>query len=455
MEHRIVSLLPLSHALEQAVALYYALDVGRRHPLRPQPQPAGDLRRLREHRVTSDGPRARRCSTCSGARSSARSRSRAGRRRSIGCAASRGICRTPARRLLFRQRPHPARRRPAAVRDRRRVPAARAPAGVGGHGRHRHPGLRRDRDAFAGAATTMTDHPLGCVGWPPKPVEMRIVEDGEIQFRGPTLSRATGTTPRRRPRAIDRGRLVQDGRHRRSRRQGPAPPARAEEGHHRAAQRVQRVSRRTSRTPCAVAGIRDSVALETKPGRIEAVVLRAGRRAVRATPGRRRRSRARSPRTFGAQIDAAVQGRQRASSARNQRIAGWRLWPEADFPRTHTFKVKRDPCVTGVGQRRRAAAGGRRGLRPGVAPPAARAAVRMAVPRLSDRRQRRRGAGHRPGPAETGGEYEKNTSVVAHAADDELLVARVLDRGPVPEARYSAKSLPTCGRPRRSAAARR
>jgi long-chain acyl-CoA synthetase len=26
----------------------------------------------------------------------------------------------------------------------------------------------------------------------------------------------------------------------------------------------------------------------------------------------------------------------------NQRIVGWRLWPESDFPRTHTLKVKRD-----------------------------------------------------------------------------------------------------------------
>jgi long-chain acyl-CoA synthetase len=26
----------------------------------------------------------------------------------------------------------------------------------------------------------------------------------------------------------------------------------------------------------------------------------------------------------------------------NQRVAGWRLWPESDFPRTHTLKVKRD-----------------------------------------------------------------------------------------------------------------
>ena len=27
----------------------------------------------------------------------------------------------------------------------------------------------------------------------------------------------------------------------------------------------------------------------------------------------------------------------------NQRIAGWRLWPEDDFPRTHTLKIKRGP----------------------------------------------------------------------------------------------------------------
>jgi hypothetical protein len=26
----------------------------------------------------------------------------------------------------------------------------------------------------------------------------------------------------------------------------------------------------------------------------------------------------------------------------HQRVASWRLWPDADFPRTHTFKVQRD-----------------------------------------------------------------------------------------------------------------
>ena len=41
-------------------------------------------------------------------------------------------------------------------------------------------------------------------------------------------------------------------------------------------------------------------------------------------------------------IDAAV----REANARlgpQQRIAAWRLWPEDDFPRTHTLKVRRDP----------------------------------------------------------------------------------------------------------------
>jgi long-chain acyl-CoA synthetase len=33
----------------------------------------------------------------------------------------------------------------------------------------------------------------------------------------------------------------------------------------------------------------------------------------------------------------------------NQRIAGWRLWPESDFPRTHTLKVKRDLVRAWVG----------------------------------------------------------------------------------------------------------
>jgi long-chain acyl-CoA synthetase len=31
-----------------------------------------------------------------------------------------------------------------------------------------------------------------------------------------------------------------------------------------------------------------------------------------------------------------------ASLSPHQRVDGWRLWPEPDFPRTHTLKVRRN-----------------------------------------------------------------------------------------------------------------
>ena len=81
--------------------------------------------------------------------------------------------------------------------------------------------------------------------------------------------------------------------------------------------------------------------LVSRPGRIEAIVLAAaaspgGAAAARSTDG--------SPdaATLRPRIDAAV----KAANGRlgpNQRIHGWRLWPDEDFPRTHTLKIKRGP----------------------------------------------------------------------------------------------------------------
>lgn len=76
-----------------------------------------------------------------------------------------------------------------------------------------------------------------------------------------------------------------------------------------------------------VAGLRDTVVVETQPGRIEAVVLEDPDAA---------------PDAFRARIDAAVRAAN-ATLGPNQRIAGWRVWPTEDFPRTHTMKIKRDP----------------------------------------------------------------------------------------------------------------
>ena len=76
-----------------------------------------------------------------------------------------------------------------------------------------------------------------------------------------------------------------------------------------------------------VAGLRESVVVETAPGRVEAVVLGDADLA----PADRR-----------ARMDAALKAAN-AALGPNQRIAAWRLWPDEDFPRTHTLKVKRDP----------------------------------------------------------------------------------------------------------------
>ena len=76
-----------------------------------------------------------------------------------------------------------------------------------------------------------------------------------------------------------------------------------------------------------IADLRDAVVVETAPGRIEAVVLALADEEPAATKAR---------------IDAAVKAAN-ATLGPNQRVAGWRLWPGEDFPRTHTLKIKRDP----------------------------------------------------------------------------------------------------------------
>ena len=86
------------------------------------------------------------------------------------------------------------------------------------------------------------------------------------------------------------------------------------------------------------AGIRDSIVLETQPGRIEAIVLAAG---VGAVPGAVT-GKAHEPSALRAAVDAAIKSAN-AVLGPQQRIVGWRLWPDDDFPRTHTLKVKREP----------------------------------------------------------------------------------------------------------------
>ena len=324
MEHRIVSLLPLSHLLEQAVGLFYALDVGADILYVRSVNP----RVIFEACCASTGsPRwssSPRCSTCSGAPSSARSRSRAGRASSRGSS----IARRPADgrgAACLPERPPAARRRVPAVHQRRRVPAARAPAGVGGHRRDRAPGLRRDRDGVRRVHDARGPRPrhgraAGRASRCGSPTTARSSSAAR------PCSRATGTTPRRRPRPSPRTAGTRPATSATRRRRA----ARSCHGRKKdiivlpngfnvypGGHRERAADRRHPR----LGGRRDV------PGRIEAVILPADPKE--------------DPAAAQARDRCGGQGRERDPRP-NQRVAAWRVWHGEDFPRTHTLKVKRD-----------------------------------------------------------------------------------------------------------------
>jgi long-chain acyl-CoA synthetase len=342
MEHRVVSLLPLSHSLEQQVTLFYALSVGGDVLYVRSRNPRVIFEALRDHRVTT----MLLVPQIVDVFWSAIEREVEKQGRTAQFERFRRIARHlpyPARRWLFRS----------------------VHARLGGGlqlmvtaGAFLPPALQQAwedigvvvlqgygaTETAAGCATTMADHPLGCVGWPPKPVEMRIADDGEIQFRGPTLFKGYWNNPEATAAAFtddgwyksgdlgqrdDRGRLHLHGR----KKDIIVLP----NGFNVYPEDIENALR--------VAGIRDSVAVETRPGRIEVVVLAPN---THAAPGDQRAPSALDgavPDAVRAEIDAAVKAAN-ASLGPNQRIADWRLWPEADFPRTHTFKVKRDRVRT-------------------------------------------------------------------------------------------------------------
>jgi long-chain acyl-CoA synthetase len=338
MEHRLVSLLPLSHSLEQAVSLFYAMDVGADILYVRSRNPRVIFDALREHRVTT----MLLVPQIVDLFWSAIEREVEKQGRTAAFNRLRGIARHlpySVRRSLFR--------------------SVHAQLGGGLRlfataGAFLPPALQQAwedigvivlqgygaTETAAGSCTTMADHPPGCVGWPPDPVRMRIADDGEIQFSGPTIFKgywnnpdatAAAFTPDGWYRSGDLGALDEHSRlhlHGRSRDIIVLP-----NGFNVYPEDIENALR--------VAGIRDSVALETRPGRIEVVVLAPG---THAGPGDQRVtpvSTDAAPADVRREIEAAVKAAN-GTLGPNQRISGWRLWPEADFPRTHTFKVRRD-----------------------------------------------------------------------------------------------------------------
>jgi long-chain acyl-CoA synthetase len=326
LEHRIVSLLPLSHLLEQAVGLFYAIDVGASVLYVRSRNPRVIFEALRAHRVTSMIVVPQVLDLFWSAIE-----------REVDKAGRRGI---------FDRLRAIARRLPLGLR---RLVFRSVHRQLGGEfrlfvsaGAFLPPALQQGwedlgvivlqgygaTETGTGSCTTLQDHGLGTVGRPPPGIHMRIADDGEVQFQGPTLFKGYWQSPDKTAEAF-----TDDGWYRTG-----------DIGHLDAAGRLILSGRKKDiivlpngfnvypedlENALRVAGIRDSVVLETKPGRIEAIVLGPVGTDPMAPSEATRTS-----------IDEAV----RAANAvlgPNQRIAGWRLWPEADFPRTHTLKVRR------------------------------------------------------------------------------------------------------------------
>jgi len=325
MEHRLVSLLPLSHLLEQSVGLFYAMSVDASiHYVRSR-NPRVIFDALREERVTSMVLVPQYIDLFwTGIEKEVEKRR---------LTAAFRILRSVARRLPLRARP---------------TLFGFVHAQLGGHfrlflsaGAFLPPAVQQAwedvgvtvlqgygaTESGTGCCTSMDDHGLGTVGRPALGMELRIAEDGEVLFRGPTLFHGYWNDPVRTAEAFtedgfyrtgDIGRLDAGGRLVLSGRKKDIIVL--PNGFNVYPEDLENALR--------IEGLHEAVVLETKPGRIEAIVLGPERRSTPA-----------------AEVSASIEAAIRRANTRlgpNQRIAGWRLWPDVDFPRTHTLKVKRD-----------------------------------------------------------------------------------------------------------------
>jgi len=338
--HRVVSLLPLSHLFEQAPVLFYGTMIGAQLVYVRSRNPRVIFESLRELQVTTmvvtpqlleifwtgimrEVERQGKAKTVARARSIAR--------------------RLPyrARRLIFRS----------------------LHAQLGGRltlfavaGAYLPPDLQEawedigvivqqgygSTEAGPAAANTEADHPTLCVGRTIPPVQLRLDgDDHEILIAGPTVSQgywqdAEATADAFTPdgwyhtgdigRIDEHGRLVLSGR----KKNIIVLP----NGLNVFPEDIENVLQDH--------GLNQAVVLETAPGRIEAVVMPPGTMPLLA-PGRggqEARDEAQDA-AVRAEIERIIRQANRALSS-HQKLDGWRLWPEPDFPRTHTLKIQRD-----------------------------------------------------------------------------------------------------------------
>ncbi len=343
MEYRVVSVLPLAHLFEQAIGLYLLLDLGADILYVRTRNPRVIFESIRDHRTTAMilvpqilevfwSALEREVEKQGQATSFQRARV-IGRR--LPMAARRWLFRRIHRQLGggLRLLVSAGAFLPPAVQQGWEDIGVVVMQGYGA------------TETGSGACTTWRDHPLGTVGRPVPGMEMRIAGDDEVLFRGPSVTRGYWEDPVATSAAFTddgfyrsgdlgrldgRGRLVLHGR----KRDIIVLPS----GLNVFPEDIENALR--------VAGLRDSIALETEPGRIEAIILapvavqRLAEAGAADPPSGAFDEDADIARAR-AEVDAAVKAAN-ATLAVHARVAAWRFWPDMDFPRTLTLKVKRD-----------------------------------------------------------------------------------------------------------------
>ncbi len=343
--HRLVSILPLSHLFEQAIVLFYGTLLGAEVVYVRSLNPRVIVEAIRELRATSMVVPPQFVDL-------------------FWTALRREVDRTRLRPVF-----DPLRRvvRHLPVRFRRLI-FARVHRRLGGElrlfataGAYLPPGSQRRwedlgitvvqgygaTEAGPAAANTEQDHPTGVVGRTIAPVRIAIAEaDHEILIGGPTVTPGYWRDPEATAAAFDekgwyhtgdigrfdeKGRLVLVGR----KKNVIVLP----NGLNVFPEDIENV--------LAQHGLDQAVVLETSPGRIEAVVLPPGAGPLAALRGGHQPTAGRTAEAV-TEIERIVRAAN-ADLAVHHRIAGWRLWPEPDFPRTHSLKVRRVPVQLWAG----------------------------------------------------------------------------------------------------------
>ena len=340
-EHRCVSLLPLSHLLEQVTLVFYAMSVGAHVLYVRSRNPRVIFEAIRDHRTTTLVVVPQVIDL-------------------FWSAIEREVARQGKTATFGRTRPI-ARRLPYSLR--RRL-FSKVHAQLGGSlnlivcaAAFLPPALQQAwedlgvvvmqgygaTECGVGSATSRRDHGLGTVGRTIPPVRVKLADDGEVLVSGPTLFGGYWRDPVTTATSFNPDGWYKTG----------------DIGRHDASGHLILMGRKKDiivlpnglnvypedvENALRTAGIRDAVVVETVPGRIEAVVLAPGAPAL-PQPGEpadaTRPPEIDDPVRVRAEIDTAVRAGN-ATLAVHQRVVAWRLWPDADFPRTHTFKIQRD-----------------------------------------------------------------------------------------------------------------